>query len=254
VLSLGPLKRLALRAQVISPEPQPRLPSTGLVPPQAEEEPSVAAKTRVPATPTPLATATAVEEGEAVTEATVTQAVLEVLFEAGPSVEGVVTVLYEDSAPLPLSESHNAAMAPVLEPTQVPATASLLPAVEVPVPSPAVGFQGPLPIVEVAKSSSARVSLTVEEMMDLETCQYIDFPSVGVIDLEAPQLPEKEYEVAAERTSNEPTCVGLEGAAGVRARQRLCLGRCNRRGGCGPRGARGSRGADRRCVRTAPGQ
>jgi hypothetical protein len=29
-------------------------------------------------------------------------------------------------------------------------------------------------------------------MMDLETCRYIDFPSVGVIDLEAPQLPEKE--------------------------------------------------------------
>jgi hypothetical protein len=122
------------------------------------------------------------------------------------------------------------------------------------VPSPAVGVQGPLSTVEVAKSSSARVSLTVEEMMDLETCRYIDFPSVRVIDLEAPQLPEKEYEVAAERTSNEPTCVGLEGAAGVRACQRLCLGRCNRRGGCGPRGARGSRGADRRCVRTAPGQ
>jgi hypothetical protein len=44
----------------------------------------------------------------------------------------------------------------------------------------------------------------VEEMMDLETCQYIDFPGVGVIDLEAPQLPEKEYEVTAERRSNEP--------------------------------------------------
>jgi hypothetical protein len=41
-------------------------------------------------------------------------------------------------------------------------------------------------------------------MMDLETCGYIDFPGVGVIDLEAPQLPEKEYEVAMERRSNEP--------------------------------------------------
>jgi hypothetical protein len=91
---------------VISPEPQPRLPSTGLVPPQAEEEPSVAAKTRAPATPTPLATATAVEEGEAVTEATVTQAVLEVMFEAGPSVEGVVMVLYELSASPPIGESQ----------------------------------------------------------------------------------------------------------------------------------------------------
>jgi hypothetical protein len=45
----------------------------------------------------------------------------------------------------------------------------------------------------------------VEEMMDLETCQYINFPGVGVIDLEAPQLPKKEYEVAAEQRSNEPT-------------------------------------------------
>jgi hypothetical protein len=59
--------------------------------------------------------------------------------------------------------------------------------------------------VEVAGSSSVRGSLTVEEMMDLETCRYIDFPGVGVIDLEAPQLPEKEYEVAVERRSNEPT-------------------------------------------------
>jgi hypothetical protein len=61
----------------------------------------------------------------------------------------------------------------------------------------------------VAESSSARVSLTVEEMMDLETCRYIDFPGVGVLDLEAPQLPEKEYEVAAERRPNEPTIMEM---------------------------------------------
>jgi hypothetical protein len=42
-------------------------------------------------------------------------------------------------------------------------------------------------------------------MMDLETCRYIDFPHVGVIDLEAPQLQEKEYEMAAEWRPNEPT-------------------------------------------------
>jgi hypothetical protein len=51
----------------------------------------------------------------------------------------------------------------------------------------------------VAESSSARVSLTAEEVMELATCRYIDFPGVGVIDLEAPQLPEKVCEVAAER-------------------------------------------------------
>jgi hypothetical protein len=42
-------------------------------------------------------------------------------------------------------------------------------------------------------------------MMDLETCRYIDLLGVGVIDLEAPQLPEKEYNAAAERRSNKPT-------------------------------------------------
>jgi hypothetical protein len=43
-------------------------------------------------------------------------------------------------------------------------------------------------------------------MMDLETSRYFDFPSVEVIDLEAPQLPEKEYDaMAVERRSNEPT-------------------------------------------------
>jgi hypothetical protein len=159
--------------------------------------------------PPPLAPATAVEEGEAVMKATVTQAALEASSEAGPSVEGVVMVLDEDSVPPPPSGSHDATMAPALEPIQVPATTSLLPAVEVPVPSPAVQVQGPLPTAEVAESSSARISLTVEEVMDLETCRYIDFPGVGVIDLEAPQLPEKEYEVAAERTSNEPTIMEM---------------------------------------------
>jgi hypothetical protein len=41
--------------------------------------------------------------------------------------------------------------------------------------------------------------------MELATCWYIDFPGVGVIDLEAPQLPEKVYEVAAEQMFNKPT-------------------------------------------------
>jgi hypothetical protein len=46
-------------------------------------------------------------------------------------------------------------------------------------------------------------------MMDLEMCRYIDFPGVGVIDLEAPQLPEKEYEVAAEWRPNELTIMEM---------------------------------------------
>jgi hypothetical protein len=69
------------------------------VSPQAEEEPLAAAEKRAPATPPPPAPATTVEEGEAVTEVTVTQVALEAPSKAGPSVEGVVTVLDEDLAP-----------------------------------------------------------------------------------------------------------------------------------------------------------
>jgi hypothetical protein len=72
MLSLGPLKRLALSAQVISPEPQAQPLSTMPVQPHAEEEPSVVAETRVPTMPPPPAPATSVEECEVVTEATVT--------------------------------------------------------------------------------------------------------------------------------------------------------------------------------------
>jgi hypothetical protein len=88
VLSLGPLKRLALRVQVISLEPQAQPPSTRSVLSQAEEAPSVVTEMRVPTTPPPPAPATAVGEGEAATEATVTQEALEAPSEAGPSIKG----------------------------------------------------------------------------------------------------------------------------------------------------------------------
>jgi hypothetical protein len=51
----------------------------------------------------------------------------------------------------------------------------------------------------VAETSSARGALIAEEVMELATCWYIDFPGVGVIDLEAPQLLEKVLEVVMER-------------------------------------------------------
>jgi hypothetical protein len=126
-------------------------------------------------------------------------------FGAIPSVEGVVRILDEDVAPHPALERHGAAVVLALESAQVPAATSDLPAVEVPVPPPTMEVQGPPPTAEVAESSSARAFLTVEEMMDLETCRYIDRPGVGVIDLEAPQLPEKEYDTEAGRRSNEQT-------------------------------------------------
>jgi hypothetical protein len=41
--------------------------------------------------------------------------------------------------------------------------------------------------------------------MELATYRYIDFPGVGVIDLEGPQYSEKGYEAAEETMSNAPT-------------------------------------------------
>jgi hypothetical protein len=49
----------------------------------------------------------------------------------------------EDSAPPPSMEGCDVVMAPASEPAQVLAMASLLPAVEVSEPSPAVGVLGP---------------------------------------------------------------------------------------------------------------
>jgi hypothetical protein len=79
---------------------------------------------------------------------------------------------------------------------------SSLPAVEVPGPFPVAEASGPPPTAEVAETSSAQITLTAEEVMELATCRYIDFPSVGVIDLEGPQYSEKGYEVASEQMSN----------------------------------------------------
>jgi hypothetical protein len=86
------------------------------VPLQVDEAPSAVAEMRTPTALPPLVLSSAVEEGEVATEVTVTQAALEAPSEAGPSVEGVVVVLDEDSAPPPASESHDAAATLALEP------------------------------------------------------------------------------------------------------------------------------------------
>jgi hypothetical protein len=156
----------------------------------------------------PVSAATA-EEGEATTRASASREPLVTPTEADPSGENAVMVLSEDSAALPSSENRDVVIPSASESAQVEVMASLLPAVEVPVPSPAVEVPGPSPSTEVAETSSSRVALTAEEVMELATCRYIDFPGVGVIDLEVPQLPEKVYEVAAERMFNEPTIMEM---------------------------------------------
>jgi hypothetical protein len=141
---------------------------------QAEEAPSLVAEMRVPTTPPPPAPATAVEEGEAATEATFTQAALETPSEAGPSVKGAVVVLDEDSATPPSIGEPRRPGGPGV---------GAGPGAGGDEPSPGRGGAGTLsgsrssrtsprpPAAEVAESSSTRVSLTVEEMMDLETCR-----------------------------------------------------------------------------------
>jgi hypothetical protein len=94
----------------------------------------------------------------------------------------------EDSTPPTSSECRDVVMALASEPAQVTVAAGLLHAVEVSEPSPAVGVSGPPLTAEVAETSSARGALTTEEVMELATCRYIDFPRVGVIDLEAPNF------------------------------------------------------------------
>jgi hypothetical protein len=125
---------------------------------------------RTPTTPPPPAPAAAIEEGEVAMEATIIQAALEAPSRAGPSVERVVMVLDEDVTPPPASERHDATVVLALESTQVPAAMSHLPVVEVSVPPPMMEVQGPSSTAEAAESSSARVSLTIEEMMDIESC------------------------------------------------------------------------------------
>jgi hypothetical protein len=156
----------------------------------------------VPPLPVPVAAA---EEGETAIEAPASRAALVTPTKDGPSGEDAVVVLDEDSAAPPSSENCDVVIPSASEPAQVEATASLLPTVEVPEPSPAAEVPGPPPTAEVAETSSAQGALTAEEAMELATGRYINFLGIGVIDLEAPQLPEKVYEVASERMFNEPT-------------------------------------------------
>jgi hypothetical protein len=52
-------------------------------------------------------------------------------------------------------------------------------------------------------------TIIVEEVVELATSRYIDFPDVGVIDLEVPQLPGKVLDVATERMFAEPSILEM---------------------------------------------
>jgi hypothetical protein len=123
-----------------------------------------------------------------VVEVAAPQATLEPPAEAGLSDGDVVMVFDENLAPPPSLGGHDFVMTPASEPTPAVVAADSLAAV-VSEPALVAEVPGPFPTAEVAETSSARGTVTVEEVMELATCQYIDFPVVGVIDLEAPQLP-----------------------------------------------------------------
>jgi hypothetical protein len=93
------------------------------------------------APPPPVPAATVVE-GETATGAPASCAALVSPTKAGPSREDAVVIVDEDPAALPLSENRNVVIPPASEPTQVTAITSLLPDIEMPVPSPAVDVFG----------------------------------------------------------------------------------------------------------------
>jgi hypothetical protein len=83
------------------------------------------------------------------------------------------------------------------------------PTAEVPEPSPTAEVLEPSPAAGAAETSSAVGAVTVEEVMELATSRYIDFPGVGIIDLEAPHLPSKVLDVTTERMFAEPSILEM---------------------------------------------
>jgi hypothetical protein len=84
--------------------------------------------------------------------------------------------------------------------------------VDVPDPSPAAEVPEPSPAAGVADTSSAAVIVTVEEVMELAMGQYVHFPGVRIIDLDAPEFPgnaREMLEVAMERMFAGPSILEM---------------------------------------------
>jgi hypothetical protein len=77
-------------------------------------------------------------------------------------------------------------MTSVSEPTPAAVVADPSPAFVVPEASLAAEVPDPALAAGAAGTSSAAGVVTVEEVMELAMSRYIDFPCVGIIDLEAP--------------------------------------------------------------------
>jgi hypothetical protein len=99
VLSLAPLKHLALSARVVTSEPQPQPPSIEPLSARFDEEPAVVAAAEASGAPPPPIPSATVEEGQMVARATAPQSAPELPAEVGPSGGDVVVMLDEDLAP-----------------------------------------------------------------------------------------------------------------------------------------------------------
>jgi hypothetical protein len=139
VLSLVPLKRLALSTRVVSSEPHPQPLRAEPLPAQAEEGLLVASVVEESGVPPLPATTAAVEEEWTAMEAVAAQASLEQPVGAGSGGADVLMVPSdEDSAPPPPSEEHDVVMTSVPEPSPVAKVPDFSSVTEVPEPSPVV--------------------------------------------------------------------------------------------------------------------
>jgi hypothetical protein len=171
---------------------------------RAEEEPAVATAEESSA-PLPPVVATAVEGRQPVVETTAPQVASDPPVGACPSGADVVVVLDEDPALPPPAGDHDVVMTSMLETILAARVSEPSPAAEVAGPSPTAEVPEPSPATGAVETSSAAGAVTVEEIMELETSRYIDLPGVGIVDLDAPELPSKVLEVATERMFAEPT-------------------------------------------------
>jgi hypothetical protein len=79
-------------------------------------------------------------------------------------------------------------------------------------PSLAVRVPEPSPAAVVPKPSPAASAVIVEEVVELAMGWYIDFPSIGIVDVDAPKLPSNDremLEVATERMFSEPSILEM---------------------------------------------
>jgi hypothetical protein len=127
---------------------------------QVKDRLAMATVVEEPTVAPPSVAATVIKEGRTVTEATTSQVILDPPAEAGASGADMVMVpADDDSAPPPPAGEHDVATSTAPEPSTV------------------VG------------------ALSVEDTEGLASCRYEDFPSIGTIDLDAPELPSNDQEM-----------------------------------------------------------